>query len=231
MVTETLVVLHEDEWLLAVDKPPGLLSHPVRAQDDSLAERVRARLGAESAVHLVHRLDRDTSGIVLIAREPRIHRRLQGQRAAGKLAVRYVAFAAGSPEFDSGVIDAPIGRNPQNPPLRGVVENGAPARTRYRVLERYDTGSMLELELDTGRTHQIRVHLEHAGFPILGDRWYGRRGLDLIDRQALHASRVSFRHPVTRDILSICCPVPPEIERLRSRLRAESDEAAGYHGK
>ena len=227
----TLNVLFEDDWLLAVDKPAGLLSHPVRREDDSLADHVRARLGAESAVHLVHRLDRDTSGIVLVAKEPRIHRRLQGQRAAGKLTVHYLALTEGRPNTDSGIIDAPIGRNPLNPPLRGVVESGAPARTRYTTVERYDSAAMLELELETGRTHQIRVHLEHAGFPILGDRWYGRLGLDLIDRQALHASRVSFKHPVTREILIICCPIPPDMETLRSRLRAESGEAAGYHGK
>jgi 23S rRNA pseudouridine1911/1915/1917 synthase len=223
-VPVALDVAFEDTALLVVNKPAGILVHPVTAgATDTLANGIAhhfAAQGLETKIHLVHRLDRDTSGLVLVAKDAAVHARLDRQLRARTLRRGYLALVDGVMEEDEGTIDAPIGRDPGDPPLRAVRSDGAPARTRFRVVERYPAASLVALELETGRTHQVRVHLAHRGHPVLGDRWYGRRGLDLIARQALHAARLSLTHPLTREPLAFEAPPPADMAQLRERLRA-----------
>ncbi|HEU0052978.1 MAG TPA: RluA family pseudouridine synthase [Longimicrobium sp.] len=222
-VPMALDVVHEDAALLVVNKPAGMLVHPVTAgATETLANGIAhhfASRGVETRIHLVHRLDRDTSGLVLVAKDAATHARLDRQLRARTLRRGYLALADGVLADDEGVIDAPIGRDPDDPPLRAVREDGAPARTRFRVVERCPAATLVALELETGRTHQVRVHLAHLGHPVLGDRWYGRRGLDLISRQALHAARLALTHPFTGETIVREAPLPPDMAALRERLR------------
>jgi 23S rRNA pseudouridine1911/1915/1917 synthase len=202
-----------------VDKPAGMLAHPVTAQHGgTLADWVRDQCDGEA--HLVGRLDRDTSGLVLVARTSSVRRLLDRQLTRRSLSRGYLAVVDGQPPA-VGVIDAPIGRRMDDPPLRGVLPDGALAVTRFRLVEHYAAASLIELELDTGRTHQIRVHMEHIGHPVLGDRWYGRRRLELIGRQALHAFRLAFVHPLLGTPVLVESPLPPDMAALINLLRAQ----------
>jgi 23S rRNA pseudouridine1911/1915/1917 synthase len=218
-----LDILHEDGDLLVVNKPPYLLVHPARADQrhtlvNGIAHHYR-KAGVDARVHPVHRLDQNTSGLVLVAKSPQAHQMLDEQLKKRELTREYLAFAWGRISEESGTVDAPIGRHPTQPVLRAVHDEGEPAVTRFAVLERFPAATMLRLALETGRTHQIRVHLAHLGHPLVGDRQYGRRGLKLIRRQALHAFRLSFRHPRTDLPFSLEAPLPDELVTLRETLR------------
>jgi RluA family pseudouridine synthase len=219
-----LCVVHEDDDLLVVDKPAGMLVHPVlRGQTGTLANGVAHRdllRGIRARVHPVHRLDRDTSGLVLFARTPLAHRRLDSQLRSHALRREYLAFVCGRVPDDEGIVDAPIGRDPAASARRAVRADGAPARTRFRVLERFADATLLRLELETGRTHQVRVHLRHLGHPILGDPVYGPAGPQPIGRQALHAASLSLTHPSTGAPAVFHSPLPPDMAELLERLRA-----------
>jgi 23S rRNA pseudouridine1911/1915/1917 synthase len=226
-VPMALAIVFEDDALLVVDKPAGILAHPVSVGErNTLANGIAHHLlirGLAPRVHLVHRLDRDTSGLVLVAKSAEVHGRLDRQLRARTLRREYLALVDGLIETDEGEIDAPIGRSADDPPLRAMRPDGTLARTRLRVVERFADATLVALELATGRTHQIRVHMAHIGHPVLGDRWYGRRGLDLIERQALHAARLSVHHPRTNELLSFEAPLPDDMARLLDRLRADAD--------
>jgi 23S rRNA pseudouridine1911/1915/1917 synthase len=217
-----LAVVHEDAEVLVLDKPPFLLVHPTSPdQDRTLAHGVAAHLlrqGVHAAVHPVHRIDRDTSGLVLFAKTGHAHHRLDVQLRAGEIGREYLALADGVMGEDAGVIDAPIARDPRNPSLRAVRAGGEPALTRWEVVERYGTATLVRLRLETGRTHQIRVHLRHAGHPVLGDRQYGRRGMDVIKRQALHAARLAFVHPSSGEKIELEAPLAPDLRSAIERL-------------
>jgi 23S rRNA pseudouridine1911/1915/1917 synthase len=211
MDTEPLL-LHRTEFLWVVSKPAGMLVHPVTAGGGgTLADWIARR--EPGPVHLVGRLDRDTSGLVLVARRPELHRHF----ARHPPERRYLAFVRGHPPH-AGIVDAPIGCDADDPPLRAFQPEGQPARTRYRTLRRLRDAALVELVLETGRTHQIRVHMMHLGHPVLGDRWYGRDGLDLVGRQALHAARLSFSDPVTGTPIIVECPLPPDMAALLESL-------------
>ncbi|HEY0150384.1 MAG TPA: RluA family pseudouridine synthase [Longimicrobium sp.] len=211
MNTEPLV-LHRTESLWVVSKPAGMLVHPVTAEGGgTLAKWIAER--EPGPVHLVGRLDRDTSGLVLVARGPEVHRHF----ARHPPERRYLALVRGHPP-DAGTVDAPIGRDPDDPPLRAVRPDGQPARTRFHILRRLRDAALVELVLETGRTHQIRVHMMHHGHPVLGDRWYGRDGLELIGRQALHAARLTFDDPGTGAPVVVECPLPPDMAALLKSL-------------
>jgi RluA family pseudouridine synthase len=218
-----LAVVHEDAELLVVDKPPFLLVHPTAPeQDRTLAHGVAWHIrqqGLYAAVHPVHRIDRDTSGLVLFARTGHAHHRLDVQLRAGKIRREYLALVYGVMADDHGTIDAPIARNPRNPSLRAVREGGEAALTRYEVVERFAAATLVRLELETGRTHQIRVHMQHAGHPVLGDRQYGRKGLDTIKRQALHAERLAFVHPSSGERIELTAPLAPDMQAAVDTLR------------
>ena len=204
-----LTVLYEDDYLLAVDKPAGMLIHPSRSCfSGTLANLVAgyyARTGQKSAFHPMTRLDRDTFGIVLLAKNAHVHTLLQNT-AVQKT---YHALTFGGPEAESGTIDAPIGRKPLPSLLREIREDGKPSVTRYRVLERSEKLCKLALEPVTGRTHQLRLHCMHSGFPILGDPQYNSeesrqfsQALGL-PHQLLCAKMLVLEHPVTGQQLTL----------------------------
>jgi 23S rRNA pseudouridine1911/1915/1917 synthase len=219
-----LEVVHEDAEVLVVNKPPFLLVHPTspehtRTLSHGIVHHYLAQ-GLRAKVRPVHRLDRDTSGLLLVAKSARAHHQLDLQLREGAVERRYLALVSGVPERDEGVIDAPIGRHRDQPHLRTVrPQAGERAVTRYRVVERYAHAALLDVVLETGRTHQIRVHLAHLGHPVLGDRPYGGRGLSLLRRQALHAWRLAFRHPAGGERLELEAPLPEDLATLRDRLR------------
>jgi 23S rRNA pseudouridine1911/1915/1917 synthase len=219
-----LRVLYEDAEVLAVDKPPFLLVHPTSPeQDRTLAHGVAHHLaeqGVHAKVHPVHRIDRDTSGLVVFAKTGHAHHRLDLQLRAGELKREYLALVDGVVEGERGTIDAPIGRDPRNPVLRVVRKDGDAAVTRWEVAERYPTATLLRLELETGRTHQIRVHLQHAGHAVLGDRQYGRKGLHLLKRQALHASHLAFAHPTSGEPIRLDAELAPDMQAAIANLGA-----------
>ena len=195
-----LTVLYEDEHLLAVDKPAGMLIHPSHSQNtDTLANFVLGyyiRTGQQSAFHPVTRLDRDTFGIVLLAKNSHAHALMQET----PLQKTYHALVSGGPQEDAGTIDAPIARKPLPSLLREVREDGKRSITEFQVLERFDGFTKLALQPITGRTHQLRVHCAHMGFPILGDPQYGNGPADFgLPHQMLCAKKLEFIHPITEE--------------------------------
>lgn len=204
-----LTVLFEDDWLLAVDKPAGMLIHPSRNRiTGTLANLVQghyARTGQQGAFHPLTRLDRDTFGIVLIAKNSHIHALLQQQKPRKT----YEALTFGGPEAEAGIIDAPIARKELPSLLREIRPDGKPSVTRYRVLERGAQVSRLELEPVTGRTHQLRLHCAYKGFPILGDPQYGSEDSMAFSRekglqtQLLLAKSLECTHPITGEPLHL----------------------------
>lgn len=223
-----LAVVHEDAEVLVLDKPPFLLVHPTSPeQARTLAHGVAhhfAVQGLRAKVRPVHRIDRDTSGLVLFAKSALAHAHLDAQLREREMGRVYLAFVRGAVAADEGVVDAPIGRDRAHPNLRAVRPGGEPALTRFRVAERFPGATLVELELETGRTHQIRVHMAHMGHPVLGDRQYGGavRG-DAMKRQALHAARLAFAHPRTGERMIFEAPLPPDLAELRERLRTAGD--------
>ncbi len=204
-----LTVLYEDEHILAVDKPAGMLIHPSRAtMTGTLANRVIGyyqKTGQNCAFHPVTRLDRDTFGIVLLAKNAHIHALLNALHAQGALRKTYHALVFGGPETDRGIIDAHIARKPLPSLLRYVNPEGKPSVTEFDLLQRQEHTCLLALRPITGRTHQLRVHCAHMGFPILGDPQYNSKEsrtlsdkLDLCT-QALCAKQLEFTHPVTNE--------------------------------
>jgi 23S rRNA pseudouridine1911/1915/1917 synthase len=218
-----LAVVYEDADILVLDKPPFILVHPTSpAHRATLSHGIAhhfVRLGLRSKVRPVHRLDRDTSGLLLVAKSPLAHQRLDRQLRERGMRREYLAFAAGVIAEDQGTIDAPIGRHKQNPNLRTVrPQAGEPARTRFQVEERFPSATRVRLELETGRTHQIRVHLAHLGHPVLGDPSYGGPAVDVLGRHALHAFRLRFAHPSSGEPLVLEAPLPPDLAALQARL-------------
>ena len=204
-----LTILHEDDHILVVDKPAGMLIHPSRSQNTgTLANLVAGyyeKTGQNCAFHPMTRLDRDTFGVVLLAKHSHAHSLLQ----AGDLQKTYHALTLGGPEADSGIIDAPIARRPLPSLLRYVNQEGKPSMTQYRVLERQEKLCKLELRPITGRTHQLRVHCAHMGFPILGDPQYGTEEAIVLSEklgltgQLLCAKTLEFHHPITDQPLRV----------------------------
>ncbi|GIX46454.1 MAG: putative RNA pseudouridine synthase [Candidatus Tectimicrobiota bacterium] len=233
-----LQVLYEDADLLVVNKPPGLVVHPApgHAQDTLVNAllyhcRTLSGIGGELRPGIVHRLDKDTSGLLLVAKHDRSHRHLAAQLKARRLQRRYVALVRGRPPAPQGTIDAPIARHPRQRHKMAVVPGGRPARTHYQVLATWGPVSMLQLTLETGRTHQIRVHLAHLGHPVLGDPLYGggslrcpqhpevERALRAWKRQALHAEWIRFQHPSSGAWLEFSAPLPEDLAALIALLQ------------
>ena len=240
-----LVRVHEDDAVVVIDKPAGMLMHAAPSAPDevSLADLASAlypdlpSLQGEDRPGIVHRLDRDTSGLVVIARTEDAMRHLMHQFAEREVGKAYLAIVHGAPRFDSDWIEAPIGRSPRQPDRQAVLPEGEgrPAETFYEVLERFDRFAFLRCEPKTGRTHQIRVHLASVDMPIVGDTVYRKRGAlerplpkaaPTPGRQALHAAELAFEHPVTGDALQFTSPLPEELERLRAWLEADAQGAS-----
>lgn len=221
-----LAIAYEDAEVIVADKPPFLLVHPTAPEHDrTLAHGIAwhlAQQGVRARVRPVHRVDRDTSGLVLFARTAHAQHRLDAQMRDGAVQREYLALVDGTVAEEEGVIDAPIARDPRNPSLRIIHKKGDPAVTRFAVEERFPTATLVRLRLETGRTHQIRVHMRHLGHAVLGDRQYGRRGLETIGRQALHAARLAFPHPASGETIDLASPLP---EDFRSAIAALNDRA------
>jgi 23S rRNA pseudouridine1911/1915/1917 synthase len=212
-----LRVVYDDEDLVVVDKPAGMVVHPsVGHSAGTLAHALLGLGGGWSSVGgtvrpgIVHRLDRGTSGLILAARNDSAHRALAGQLASRTLRRTYLAIARGGIQGAGGVAEGPIGRDPRNRLRMAVVESGRPARTRFQVLERRGGHTLVRCDLETGRTHQIRVHLAALGHPIAGDDLYSRRQPQDPPRPMLHAWRLEFRHPRTGAELTFVVPPPPD---------------------
>lgn len=222
-VAMELSIAYEDPDLLVLDKPPHLLVHPVADHHTAtLAHGVAHHLsmqGIQAKVRPVHRLDRDTSGLVLFARSAFAHQHLDRQLREGRLNREYLAVVLGEMHDETVTVEAPIGRHRSNPSLRAVDPAGDPARTHLVVVERLRHATLVRLRLETGRTHQIRVHLQHLGHPVLGDRQYGgaRPG---VRRQALHAAALGFEQPRTGEAVRVQSPLPPDLQRLVEERRS-----------
>lgn len=218
-----LQIIHEDTELLVVDKPTGMLVHPVGAGEPTLAHGVAHHWweqGVRARVRPVHRLDRNTSGLVAFARSAHVHQALDRQLRHRDMHRSYLAVVIGAPGESEGTIDAAIGKHPSRTNLRVVTpQGGARAVTHFQVIETLDGAALLSVELETGRTHQIRAHLAHIGHPLLGDLRYGAPRNSGIDRQALHAARLVFDHPITHERLDLTSPLPADMEALLARLR------------
>lgn len=201
-------ILYEDEDILVVNKPPFMPVHESRNHiGDTLSNAVAAHLTEDTAFRAVYRLDRDTSGAVLIAKNE-----LAASKLAGKIRKDYYAIVKGI-IAENGVINAPIKRLDSSIIKRCVAEDGERAVTRYEVVKIKDGLTLLKINLETGRTHQIRVHFSHIGFPLLGDTLYGG-GDERLNRQALHCKDIYFTHPVTGEAFHISCPFPKDFEEI-----------------
>ena len=212
-------VLYRDDAIAVVNKPSGMVVHPSYKQLagtllSAMLWQIRERDDLQPGI--VTRLDKDTSGLVLVALRPEVHALMQRDGAAGRISKTYLAVVSGCPKPASGRIRLPLGRDPEDRRRMVISPAGAPSETLYEVVSRLqpDGGeSLVRCELVTGRTHQIRVHLAAAGCPIVGDRTYGR-GDPRIGRQALHAYRLTLLHPITRQRLELEAPVPSDIQAL-----------------
>jgi 23S rRNA pseudouridine1911/1915/1917 synthase len=214
-------IAYEDEHLLVVDKGPGLVVHPARGHaQGTLAQLLAgsARGGDPERAGIVHRLDRDTSGLLVVARSEEAHRRLQAALARRLIEREYLALVQGRPPARSGTIEAPVGRNPRARTRMSVGGAGArEARTHFTLLRAFAGTSLLRLRLESGRTHQIRVHLSAIGYPVCGDPVYGVAGVLGLERQFLHSSRIAFDHPVTGARVDVSSPLPEDLQSALAR--------------
>ena len=226
-----LDILYEDEELLVINKPKGLVVHPAPGHEggtlvnallyhcgDSLSG-----IGGVKRPGIVHRLDKDTSGLMLAAKTDRAHASLAAQLSGHSLHRVYAALLIGSPRQEEGVVSLPIGRHPTDRKKMAVLPRGGrEAVTHYRVLERYSGYSLAECVLETGRTHQIRVHMAALGHPVAGDPLYGGKCALPLESQCLHAREICFRHPTTGEEMRFSCPLPEEFANVLEKLRREA---------
>ncbi|HYC17610.1 MAG TPA: RluA family pseudouridine synthase [Pseudolabrys sp.] len=254
--TIPLNIVYEDDSIIVIDKPKGLVVHPAAGHaSGTLVNALIAHCGASLSgiggvkrPGIVHRLDKDTTGLMIVAKTDKAHRALSGQFAAktqGAIRRGYLALVWGAPDRPKGTIDLPLGRHAHARDKQAVRDDGRPAVTHWQVLERFvgtdrkPVASLLACTLETGRTHQIRVHLAHAGHPLLGDATYGtgfktkasrlgpqaRAALGALGRQALHAYLLAVEHPETGEVLEFQSELPGDLRRLRDALHTESREA------
>ncbi len=220
-----LDIVYEDEDVMVINKPPAMPTHPSPDNyDNTLANALMyyfLEKGEQRVFRAVNRLDKDTSGLMAAAKNSYAHARLAEDLKEKKLSRKYTAIVCGEIGND-GVIDAPIKRRDGSAIERAVAEDGQRAVTRYKILERLDGYTVLELELETGRTHQIRVHMAYIGHPLLGDWLYGEENHALFDRPALHSCYLEMTHPVTGETLEFTAPLPEDMWKfivIRQKLR------------
>ena len=236
-----LEVLYEDEDVLVVNKPAGLVVHPSPGHwSGTMVNALLARdteyggIAGVARPGIVHRLDRDKSGLIMVAKTDAAQTSLMAQLKARRVKKTYLALVQGNVEAVAGRIEAPIGRDPRQRTRMAVVPDGRPSVTGYRVRERYRGWTFLEVDLITGRTHQIRVHLAALGHAVAGDPVYGtgtsRRGPDGLERLFLHAWRIAFASPATGDLVRVEAPLPDALESVLGHLRAIATGAPGTAG-
>jgi len=225
-----LNIIYQDENVIVVDKPAGLTVHPAPGHPrGTLVNALLAAcpdlrgIGGTLRPGIVHRLDKDTSGLIVVAKSDRASRALQTQLKEREVKKTYTTLVRGVPEPAEGMIDAPIGRNPKNRKKMAVVANGRDSQTKYSVIEVLAAGkyALVEAKPITGRTHQIRVHMAAIKHPIVGDSVYGKRS-DLVDRQFLHASKLDFAMPVSQRRIEFESPLPDDLRKALVRLKSAS---------
>lgn len=239
-----LDIVYEDRDLLVVNKPPGIVVHPTHGHYTGTIANAAvyhwSQQGEKVRFRPVHRLDEDTSGLVAIAKNPYIHQQLSEQLQAGEIEKRYWAYVYGAPMIASGTVDEPIDRDTEDPHVRVVRPDGYPSVTHYATEMIFGEGqaAKVSLKLETGRTHQIRVHMKHIGCPLIGDKLYGfaiapaEDGTDqgtkeggssaleaAVQRQALHAAILSFTHPITKERMRFEAALPQDLQDLEAQLR------------
>ena len=226
-----LDILYEDGDICVVNKPRGMVVHPaVGNESGTLVNALLyhfgdlSTIGGEVRPGIVHRIDKMTSGLLVVAKNDLSHERLAVQFADHSAHRSYIALVTGNIREDAGTVDAPIGRHPTDRKRMAVVENGRRAVTHYRVLYRFSSVSVLGLELETGRTHQIRVHMAHIHHPVVGDQVYsnGKNALGM-EGQALHGWRLQLQHPTTGERMSFVAPLPEDMRRALKRLGYPGD--------
>lgn len=218
-----ILPVYEDDDLLIINKQPGVVVHPTNGHPDhTIANGLTQYMldtGQSFKIRFINRLDRDTSGLLALGKNSHAQDGFVKQMKAGLVEKKYLAIVKGIIPDDQGTIDEPLGRPDPDRVHRGVVAGGNPSVTHYRVISRFESGyTLLELILETGRTHQIRVHLSHMGYPIVGDTLYGTADDNLIKRQALHAKSLSFLHPVTGKPLNLEAALPEDMVLLLNRI-------------
>jgi 23S rRNA pseudouridine1911/1915/1917 synthase len=231
--TIPITIIYEDADLIVVNKPAGLVVHPalghrtgtlvnaLLAKYPDLGDLSQAEPEAEQRPGVVHRLDRDTSGLLVVARTDLALRHLRRQFKDRTVQKTYLALVVGRPKAPEGLIDVPLGRDPHHRQKFAPLVDGKPARTRFRLVEKVGEYSLLEVDLETGRTHQIRVHLAWLGCPVVGDTVYGpKNNPPGLDRQFLHAWRLGFEHPRHGRALTFEAPLDRQLETVLDRLRA-----------
>ena len=219
-----IAVVYEDEDLLIINKQPGYVVHPTKGHPCRTMANGIMNYMLENHKHykirFINRLDMDTSGLLAVAKNSHCQDDMSKQMSENGVIKKYVAVVRGIIDEEEGTVDLPIDREHEDQVKRAVLDHGYPSVTHYKVLERFEKGfTLLELVLETGRTHQIRVHLSHIGHPIVGDVLYGEASVWLIERQALHARYLAFRHPVTGKYLELEAPLPDDMLTLLEKIR------------
>lgn len=225
-----LTIVYEDNDLLVVDKPAGLAVHPAPGHPShTLVNAILAHCsdfaptsrGGSVRPGIVHRLDKNTSGLMVVAKNDASHQNLSNQIKARSVVKRYLVLVQGHLSPERGIIEAPIGRDPGNRKRMAVVSEGREARTQYRVIRYLDNYTLLEVTLETGRTHQIRVHLSAIGFPVVGDEVYGRRS-PYLGRQFVHACHLGFRLPSSGEYVEFSSKLPADLEQALEHISPTS---------
>ncbi len=224
-----LDIVYEDDDLLVINKPAGMVVHPAYGHHSgTLVNALLAHCpqlatsGEDDRPGIVHRLDKDTSGLIVVAKHDAARQHLQHQFKQREVEKVYLALVEGRLEPPQGIIEAPIGRDPRRRKRMAVLRSGREARTEYTVAEYFDQYTLVEAHPHTGRTHQIRVHLAFIGHPVAGDRVYGRRKQRLpLQRQFLHAHRLAFRQPSSGEVVEVEAPLPPDLAEVLARLRLD----------
>ena len=221
-----LDIVYEDADLIVINKPKGMVVHPAPGHPDGTLVNALlwhcggtlSGIGGTLRPGIVHRIDRDTTGLLVAAKNDTAHQGLSEQLKSHTLARTYQCIVVGNPREDSGTVDAPMGRHPVDRKKQAVRPDGRPAVTHWKVLERLRGHAYLECRLETGRTHQIRVHMAYIGHPVLGDPVYGKP-VPGLRGQCLHAAGLRFLHPRTGERMELSCPIPEEMEERLRRLR------------
>ncbi|KKD22133.1 pseudouridine synthase [Staphylococcus cohnii subsp. cohnii] len=217
---------YEDDDVAIVYKPKGMVVHPSAGHYtgtlvNGLMYQMKDLSGINGEIRpgIVHRIDKDTSGLLMIAKNDVAHRSLVEQLIDKSVTRKYIALVHGSIPHDYGTVDAPIGRNKNDRQSMAVVDDGKDAITHFNVLEHFNKYTLIECQLETGRTHQIRVHMKYIGYPLVGDPKYGQKKTLDIGGQALHAAVIGFEHPVTQAYIEKTAPLPEEFEQLLNDIR------------
>ncbi|WP_347318222.1 RluA family pseudouridine synthase [Rossellomorea sp. RS05] len=220
-----LDIAYEDQDVIVVNKPKGMVVHPAPGHSsgtmvNGLMHHCKDLSGINGVMRpgIVHRIDKDTSGLLMVAKNDQAHEHLVNQLVEKTVTRKYTAIVHGNIPHEYGTIDAPIGRDPKDRQRMTVVDNGKKAVTHFRVRDRYEDFTLVECELETGRTHQIRVHMKYVGYPLAGDPKYGPRKTLPLNGQALHAGTLGFVHPRTGEYMEFHAELPEEFTKLIARL-------------